>query len=483
MKKTKTIGRGLTQLSQKGIILRRNLQKKFEAKPLVFFYSALAALVLLIILGNIIRKPAPDAKETAKIPQKVEVYSLGESPRVTVTGEIEKSGVVKIVALTPGVVSQINYREGAQVSKGAVLMRLASNYHGGNAMSAQRQLAAVQYQQVLDTYNDQKDIIAKQKESAEKMDTQSSELRKITQDSLSQTEDLIDLNRSIISKLDSNLDVLEADPVTNADLILATKQIKSQFLGAQSQTQSALRQAQYQSDDENEPAELSQLQKDITIKQLDLQSKMLDVQKEVSRLQLSLARISEGMTTPAAPFTGVVQRVFVKVGEVVNPGTPLAIVSQTHDDPITIVAYVSRDIAQKISTTVPANITIRDEKISLMPHFVSSDAVDTGLYAVYFALPDSFISKVTDKDHAQVSLALTSENTLTTTPYIPIDAVHQTATSAFVFIEQDGKATAKEVKLGTVFGSLVEVTGLSGQERIILNRDVTEGTDVTISQK
>ena len=64
------------------------------------------------------------------------------------------------------------------------------------------------------------------------MDTQSSELRKITQDSLSQTEDLIDLNRSIISKLDSNLDVLEADPVTNADLILATKQIKSQFLGA-----------------------------------------------------------------------------------------------------------------------------------------------------------------------------------------------------------------------------------------------------------
>ena len=59
------------------------------------------------------------------------------------------------------------------------------------------------------------------------------------------------------------------------------------------------------------PAELSQL-KDITINPW-FQSKMLDVQKEVSRLQLSLARISEGMTTPAAPFTGVVQRVLLRL--------------------------------------------------------------------------------------------------------------------------------------------------------------------------
>ena len=86
-------------------------------------------------------------------------------------------------------------------------------------------------------------------------------------------------------------------------------------------------------------------------------------------------------------------------------------------------------------------------------------------------------------DRAQVQPYFTSENTLTTTPYIPIDAVHQTATSAFVFIEQDGKATAKEVKLGTVFGSLVEVTGLSGQERIILNRDVTMKAQMSLSHK
>lgn len=483
MKKSNTIGRNVrdkaTLFTTKARLLRKKTQTAFNARPLAFFYLSIAVLVGLIVLGNILREPAAEPKETTKAPLNVATYTLGGAPQVTVTGEIEKSGVVTIVALTQGVVQKRNYQEGDPVAKGAVLMNLASNYHGGNAMSTQRQLAGVQYQQVLDTYDAQKDLIEKQKESARKMDAQSGELREITEDSLSETRDLISLNSSIISKLNDNLEILEADPVTNADAILATKQAKSQFLAAQAQSKSALRQSEYQSDNENEPAELSQLQLDIAIKQLDLQAKMLDVQKEVSRLQLSLARITEGMTTPAAPFSGVVQRVFVKVGEVVNPGTPLAIVSQVEDDPITVVAYVSRDIAQKISTTEPALITIRDEKIEVIPHYVTADAIDTGLYAVYFALPDSYISKVTDKDHALVHLNLMSDDPQSTVPYIPLDSIHQTSTSAYVFVVEDGKAKAHNVELGSVFGSLVQVTGLSRQETIILDRTVTEGTEVT----
>lgn len=476
MKKLKTIG---LNINKKATILK----KKINQKPLFFFYSSLALLVLLIIVGNMLRKPAQETKETEVLPHTVQVHELGGAPHVTVTGEIEKSGVVKIVALTSGIVQKINFREGAFVAKGSIIMRLASNYHGGNAFSAQRQLAAAQYQQVLDTYESQKEIINKQKESAQKLDAQAADLRQITRDSLSGTKDLISLNSSILSKLDSNIAVLEADPVTNADLILATKQVKSQFLAAQNQTTSALKQAEYQSADDKKPAELSQLQRDIAVKQLDLQAKMLDVQKEVSRLQLSLARISEGMTTPAAPFAGVVQRVFVKEGEVVNPGTPLAIVAQTKDDPITLTAYVSRDLAQRISKEEPSRILIHGENISLVPYYISTDAVDTGLYAVYFNLPDSYISKVTDNDHATVDLTLSTVSESTpVTPYIPIDAVHQTASSSFVFVVRDGKAKAQKVQLGTVFGSLIQVSGLPSNEKIILDRSVIEGTPVIVSK-
>lgn len=483
MKKSNTIGRSFRAKTATLKKKARLIGKKAQARPLLFFYISLAALVGLIILGNILRKPAAEPKETTKPAQQVEVYSLGVAPQVTVTGEIEKSGVITVVALTQGVVQKINYREGAQVAKGAVLMNLASNYHGGNAMSTQRQLAAVQYQQVLDTYDAQKDLIEQQKKSARTMDEQSDELREITEDSLSETRDLISLNGSIIDKLNDNLEILEADPVTNADLILQTKQSKSQFLSAQSQAKSLLRQSEYQSDDDTEPAELSRIQRDIAVKQLDLQAKMLDVQKEISRLQLSLARITEGMTTPAAPFSGVVQRVFVKEGEVVNPGTPLAIVSQVEDDPITVVAYVSRDIAKKISLTEPAMITIRDEKIAVVPHYVTADAIDTGLYAAFFALPDEYISKVTDKDHARVRLSLSGTDTESTVPYIPLDSIHQTSTSAYVFVVEDGRAKARTVTLGPVFGSLVLVTGLAQTETIILDRSVTEGTQITFVQK
>lgn len=486
MKKRTSIGRAT--LKKRAQVSIEKLKKSINSRPLHFFYGSLIVFVALIIIGNVLRKPAPEAPEKVQSPEIVEVYRLGGDAQVTVTGEIEKSGVVTVVALTPGIVNKINFREGASVSKGTILMNLATNYQGGNASRAQRQIAGVQYQNILDTYETQKTLIAKQKESAEKLDEQSDDLRNLTDDSLSETKNLIDLNSSIISKLDSQLSMLEADPVTNADVILATKQAKSQFLSVQNQVQSGYRQSQYQSSGENAPAELSNLSRELAVNQLDLQLKMLDVTKEISRLQLSLARISEGMMTPASPFRGVVQRVFVKEGQMVNPGTPLAIVSQAVDDPITLVAYVSRDISQKISTTKESDIIVHNETISLKPHFISTDSVADGLYAVYFALPDSFILKVTDNDHAVVRLNLSpteraSDSVSINQPYIPIDAVHQTANSAYVFVAQNGQAASKKVTLGGVFGSLIQASGLSTDDVIILNRDVTQGTRVQISQK
>ncbi len=496
MKKRKPIGRRARQTvaSTRLADARKRAQKmldqtkaSMQTKPLHYFYGSLIAFVVLIILGNILRKPAPEVVQKAPAPQQVEVYRLGGSAHITVTGEVEKSGVVTIVALTPGIVSSVNVREGATVAKGVPLMRLSSNYYGGNSASVQRQLASVQYQNVLDTYESQKNLIAKQKESAEKMDEQSDEMRNLTNDSLSETKNLIDLNSSIIAKMDANLTLLEADPVTNADLILATKQAKSQFLSVQNQVQSGYRQAKYQASGENTPAELSNLQREIALSQLDMQLKMLDVTKEVSRLQVSLARIMEGTMAPASPFRGVVQRVFVKEGQAVNPGTPLAIVSQAVDDPVTVVVYVSRTIAQKISTTETSTLTIHEKTLELKPYFVSADSVTDGLYAVYFDLPESYVSQVTDRDHVSVQLTLqpsTKEGAVTTSElYIPIDAVHQLSDSAYVFVAHNGTAKTKKVTLGSVFGSRIQVSGLSADDVIILNRDVTSGSRIQITHK
>ncbi len=458
----------------------QKLQKNIAKRPVPAFYLSLVAVVLLIIVGNIIRKPEVVKNSDIKAPQKVSVYSIGDSPKISVIGEVEKSGVVKIVSLTGGVVQNIYTHEGMPVNKWAVLMNISSNYTGGNAQSTQRQLAAVQYQTALDTYDSQKDIIAKQKEIAQKAESQSAQVRDITNQSTDATKDLIALNDSIISSLDSNMTLLQADPVANASLILASKQAKSQFLAAQNQAKAGLRVNEYQSSSDKEPAHIAQLQRDTAIAQLNLQEKMLDVQKEVSRLQLSLARIAEGATAPASPFNGVVQRIFVKVGQAVSPGTPLAIVSQTKDDPITVIAYVSRDIATKINTETPAELVVHGEKITVKPHFVSNDSLEAGLYGVYFNLPDSFISKVTDRDHVMVNLILDGDSQKNAETYIPIDAVHQTSSESFVYVAKDSRAVAKKVIVGTVFGSMVHVEGLNQNDKVILDRNITQASTIEI---
>lgn len=458
-----------------------SLKVAFDEKPLLFFYGSLALLVLLIIIQNILSRPQKVKTEEKIQTKNVEVYKVGASPTLQFTGTIEKSGVVKIVALVGGVVQKINFREGANVKKGATIMRLTTNYQGGNLQETQRQLAQTQYKQVLDTYDSQKDIIAKQKEMANRADSQVANLRAITQSSISETENLISLSSQIISSLDTKLATYSLDPTANADLILATKQAKSQFVASQNMNNNALRQAKFQADSESDPNKMSILNRDIATRQLDIQSLVLDNQKELSRLQLSLAKISAGMMSPASPFGAQIQKIFVKEGEQVNPGSPLAIVSQIYDDPITLTVLVSREVSQKISKNVFAHISIRDAKIDLKPAFVSGDAVANGLYAIYFHLPDSFITKVTDQDSANVIFDLTAneKNTI----YIPLDGVRQTSSSSFVFVEKNGVATAQKVELGDVIGTLVEVKNLNIDENVILDRNITDGIKIKVVSK
>ncbi len=83
-----------------------------------------------------------------------------------------KSGVIKIVAQAPGIVSGINVYEGQEVVKGGQLLSLSSNYQGGNAAAVQAQIAKNSYNLAKDTNETQKDLINKQREIANKTDAE-----------------------------------------------------------------------------------------------------------------------------------------------------------------------------------------------------------------------------------------------------------------------------------------------------------------------
>lgn len=267
----------------------------------------------------------------------------------------------------------------------------------------------------------------------------------------------------------------------NNGQILSTKEQISQFTLANNQANQTLRTNQYNAGDDNTPAELARLQRDITLKQLELQKKTLQLNLEVSGLQLQVAQINEATMFPSAPFSSTVQRVFVKEGQAVTPGTPLMLLSQVaEEDPIVAIAYVPKDIADQVSNIEPSILYIGNASYITYPSFISGEAISGNLYGVYFPIPDTFNASVTEKGNIQIDLAAGKKDTNASTPFVPIDAIFQTQDNTYVYIIQKGIAVSRTVTLGQVLGSQVEITsGLKNNDKVILDRNVVAGDKVS----
>lgn len=458
------------------LVQGQSLQKAIERYPLRSFFALLLLLFLLILLGSVLRKPVVEPKPVVEI-KKVEVYRIGAVPKVSQQAQIQKSGVITITAQVPGVVQTIPVKEGDVIGRGRSLVSLSTNYYGGNAASLQRQLAQKQYQHVVDTFDTQKDILAKQKEVAQKNDTNNDELRDISKKSIDETKSALSLNEDILNTLDFNLSQYQATNsagINNA-LILATKQQKSQFLAAVNQLRSALRNTEFSTDENKPPAQLSNVQKDITLKQLDIQEKALELSREVSKLQLAVAQVNEAMMFPAAPIASQVQRIFVRVGQAVTPGTPLVQLSGTEQH-ITAVATVPEHIASTISRLEASILFINGRPVARTPDFVSREATHGQLFSIIYTIPLEEYDPEPDGAYIRIDMPIGYPSTGSAVPFIPLDSVFQTQEKAYVFVVEGNKAASREVKLGSVLGRFVQVeNGLKAGDEVILDRSVIGG--------
>jgi multidrug efflux pump subunit AcrA (membrane-fusion protein) len=463
---------------------RKRIANAIDERPFRSFFVFLGILLALIIASNIIGNPKPVSDNPPRVTKDVQYYTIGNAPKMTLSAKVEKSGVITVTALSPGVVQYINPSVGTYVRAGDNLLGLSSNYQGGNSATLQRQLAAVQYHNAKETYELQKDIINKQKLLAEKGENVAGRMRDITEASIGETRALVDLNEQIIQSLMTTISELENTNVNGANdaLILATRQMRVQFQAGVNMARQGLRLAEFNAGDENEPAQISTLQKETAIKQLELQEKMLGVGLEASRLQLAIAKVVEGMSYPAAPLSGTVQRVLVDVGQAVNPGTPLLVIAGDEAQGSTVaVAYVSGELARKISRVEESRIHINaDTYYDAAPDFISTEAVSGSLYGVFFTVPSMYSALIPDAGYITVDIPVGYVQTGAAVPFIPIDSVYQTKNDNYVFVEKDGLAKSRSVTLGEVFGSFVEIRkGLGVSDRVILDRTVISGDRVS----
>lgn len=465
----------------------RNFKKKYnevtafiKRKPLSSFFITLGLLLLVIIIGHSLNQPKPKAQVAPPV-KSVKLYSIGTAPKATFQAKIEKAGVVQIIAQTSGIVQNVYVTEGTEVAKGRQLISLSTNYQGGNAPGIQARIAQTQYQNALDTYSTQKDAIQKQKDIANLTRENLTNQQDIANKSANDTRSLVTSNQSILDSLNAQLAADRAGSASPGAILNQQSQINS-LQGAQNQLAASLSSLEAQGDNTKPAGKLADVQRDLANQQLAVQEKALDLNKEVSGLQAALAAVNADTMLPATPIAGTVERVFVRVGEQVSPGTVLATVtaSSTTDDLQTIaVADVPQEIAQNISRIESSDLHLSKSTIRLKPYFVSTDATNGLLYSIFYTIPQKQIDAVTDGQYITVDIPIGVVNTGSTIPFVPIDAVYQTQEDNYLLLAENNKAVSRKVKLGNVFGNFIEVSsGLRAGDQVILDRNVVEGDTI-----
>lgn len=457
-------------------------KKIVKRRPLLSFFVLLAILLVLIVIGSIIDQAGRTDEVPERPVKKVTVYRIGESPTVRLQGKIEKAGVVQIVAQSAGIVQKINFTAGSSVQRGQAVVELSTNASGANAGALQAGLAGKQYQLASETLTAQKEIIAKQREVTQKSDENTEELRKISESSLNDTRDLLNQNQDLLNDLDDQIELLESAPQDEdtASALMQLRQARTQLSSGVAQIQGQVRNLEYSTNTENPPTELAILQKDITLKQLDLQEKSLTIQKDIAGIQATLAHISASLMRPASPFNGVVERVNVRVGQSINPGTVIATVS-SNEQSIQAIVTVPQSLAQNVSRINPSFMNVNDKKIEIFPKYVTQNATDGQLYSIIYCPPDEYTHAFTDQSFVVFDIPIGSETINTVAPYIPIDAVFQSQDTSYVFIVNGNRAESREVTLGNVYGRHVEVIqGITKDDMVILNRNIINGDQVRI---
>lgn len=453
------------------------IKHDIRRRPLFNFFLALIIL-FFVIFANSILTAIPAEKETTPAKKLVQTFSVGKSSELTVQGTVEKEGIITISAQTAGVVQSVRVTEGDSVNKGSVLTNLSTNYQGDNAPGVSSAIAQKQYQNTLETYPIQLDLISRQRDIATASAANTDELRKINEQSKGDTQGIIDINNTLLDNLNIQINTLHQQGLPDSDpQLVALLGQKTQLLSAQAQLNAAQRQANYATDTKNPPTTLANLQKEITMKQLDLQEKGVKLGKDIARLQASLAAIGASVMNPASPISGTVQQIAVHVGESVSPGQTIAIISSP-DAKTTVTVSLPQSIAGSISEVTPSTLILGNQTYKTLPRFVSTDSVNGTLYAAIYDIPANLTTHLTNNESIMVTIPVVKE-VESIDPFVPLDSVYQTVDSAYVYVLRNGKAVSTKVDLGNVYGGYVEVLrGVSDGDHVILSRTVINGDEV-----
>lgn len=471
----------------------KNLKKSFKkARVRVgsFFKQpnrrlVVAALSVLLFVGLFAAALAtngngePEAEVTQRTLQ-VNGFVFGETPvQEEVVGTIKNQNTLTLVAQSNGPVQSVLVTEGAKVSRGKTLVQQETAYAAGNVQAVATQLASKNAQLATESLESTVKQVSLSREQADLSRDNTENLRKISEQSISETKQIITLSEQIAKTIEDNLKAEQAGANDEATV----QSLRQALLGAQSglnQARQGLRSLEYQTDTNNPQSKLADLQRQVVQESTELQLKSAQLQKDIANLNVRQAQIAQAATRVTAPIAGTVEKVFVRPGEFVSPGTPVAVIKGETD--LLLEILVAGKVALQVDDTQNAVVKgLAGNPVTLPIQHVSAAPVSGQLYQVLIQVPAEYEPFIFQNQTVAVTLPLQQTSLAAGNSFVPLDALFVSNTGRYVFIEEDGKAVQKPVETGEIVGTGIEITsGLVPGEVVLLDRRVIDQQEIEV---
>jgi len=229
-------------------------------------------------------------------------------------------------------------------------------------------------------------------------------------------------------------------------------------------------------------------QKGLWDQQIGTEIQFLQAKNNYQALQRNLATLNQqrALYNVVAPFSGTVDEVLPKLGEITSPGAP--VVRLTSGTGGKILADVSEAYGNSIKAGDNAVVTIPDlggEELPATVRVVSRSINATSrTFTVELRLKSA---KAADLRPNMVATVRIQNYAAAAATVIPVDLVQRDEQNSYVYVvaQEAGKAVAKKriIKTGNTYNGKVEVTsGLSAEDQIISAgyQNLNEGQKVAV---
>jgi len=230
------------------------------------------------------------------------------------------------------------------------------------------------------------------------------------------------------------------------------------------------------------------------VTQQDLDERLSQYNQAAANLAAAEANVGrlrklQGFNQVVAPFDGVVTRRNVDVGDLVNAGnggSGQALFAVAQVDPLRLYVYVPQAYAQQIKIGDAVTVTLAERAGGQFRGTVArtARAIDTATRTmqVEIRVPNPSSALITGS-YVQVTLPINADAQSLVVPTNVL--LFRPDGTRVALVDGGGKVHLTTVKLGTDFGTSVEVlSGLNAGDRIILNPadSLADGDVVTLSE-